>query len=63
MSAVVAFPGKMKRGAKVKRGPLAKMKDFPGVLRGDALAKRWLWLGENYREWDNEEFERDAEDT
>ncbi|MGH8074950.1 MAG: hypothetical protein ACREO4_12930, partial [Lysobacter sp.] len=69
MEAVIArtirFPKPMKRGAKVRKGPMATVIRFPAELAGDELRSRWAWLLDNYGNWGTEDpdgFYEDRED-
>jgi hypothetical protein len=56
-AAVIRFPRAMKRGAKVRRGPCARMLSFPMPLSGEELENRFSWICSNEGEWKNEETE------
>jgi hypothetical protein len=50
----VTFPRPMKRGPKVKRGPVADVLPFPARLSGSALEARWAWLFDHAKRWGQE---------
>lgn len=51
---VILFPRPMKRGAKVRRGPCAKVLHFPAPLRGADLHAEWQWLRDHHDKWNHE---------
>jgi hypothetical protein len=54
---VVSFPRSMKRGAKVRRGPCAKVLQFPAQLSGEELQAQFNWMRSNRDKWENEQTE------
>lgn len=50
-SVVLRFPKRMKRGAKVRRGPIAPLVQFPVSMVGAALVRKWAYLSTNHRDW------------
>lgn len=61
MNAVVTFPIKKKRGAKVRQGPLAAVLKFPAPMTLEEIAGRWEWMLKYSGQWETEETEGVAE--
>lgn len=52
---IVRFPRAKKRGAKVRKGPMATLLHLPSPMTGDALRGHWAWLMRNHKNWENED--------
>jgi hypothetical protein len=59
----IRFPKAMKRGAKVKRGPMAAILAFPTALVGYELCTRWAWLNRKHSDWRNESIDGADDDA
>lgn len=52
--AVVAFPRHKKRGAKVRKGPMADIVPLHVDIQGRELLIQWQWLFEGFADWTRE---------
>lgn len=57
MNAVVNFPIKKKRGAKVRQGPRATVLKFPAPMTLEEIANRWEWMTNHSSRWETVETE------